>query len=112
MGKTSSPNKKPIEQYLFLKEKEINNFCQLNHIKKLSLFGSYSQNSYSRKSDIDFLVEFEKGIRVGLLDIARMERELSEVLNIKVDLRTVSELSRYFRKTVIKEAEVRYESGR
>ncbi|RJP68334.1 MAG: nucleotidyltransferase [Ignavibacteriales bacterium] len=90
----------------------INNYCKENHISKLSLFGSYLNNAYSRKSDIDLLVEFDKGAKIGLLDMSRIERELSELLNMKVDIRTPDELSRYFRDKVIKEAEVKYEAGR
>jgi len=91
---------------------DINRFCVANKITRLSLFGSYKKKRYTKDSDIDLLVEFEKGSKNGLLDIARMERELSEMLNLKVDLRTPEELSKYFRDAVIKEAEIKYESGR
>jgi uncharacterized protein len=89
--------------------KEINSFCKSNKIKKLSLFGSYLKNNYTVDSDIDLLVEFEEGAGYGLLDLARIERELSEILGKKVDLRTPNELSRYFRDSVVKEAKVKYE---
>ncbi|MBK7377960.1 MAG: nucleotidyltransferase family protein [Ignavibacteriales bacterium] len=88
---------------------ELNLFCKVNRIKKLSLFGSYAKNSYNEDSDIDLLVEFEEGTEYGFLDVARMERELSEIIGKKVDLRTPEELSRYFRDTVVKEAVVKYE---
>jgi predicted nucleotidyltransferase len=49
----------------------------------------------------------------GLLGIARMERELSEILGgRKVDLRTPEDLSRYFRQEVLARAEVQYAQGR
>ncbi len=88
---------------------EINTFCKSNKIKKLSLFGSYLRNNYSKDSDVDLLVEFEEDTGYGLLDLARMERELSEIIGKKVDLRTTNELSRYFRDTIVKEAKVEYE---
>jgi predicted nucleotidyltransferase len=87
---------------------EISKFCRANGVIKLSLFGSYKKNTYNKDSDIDLLVEFENGTRIGFLDIARMERELSEILKMKVDLRTPEELSKYFRNSVIKEAEPIY----
>jgi predicted nucleotidyltransferase len=90
--------------------KELKDFCKANNIKKLSLFGSYSKNSHRAESDLDLLVEFEENTGYGLLDIARMERELSVMIEIKVDLRTPEELSKYFRDTIVKEAKVKYEA--
>jgi predicted nucleotidyltransferase len=55
-------------------------------------------------SDLDLLVEFEPGARVTLLDMARMERELSDLIGFKVDLRTAEDLSRYFRQEVLEQA--------
>jgi predicted nucleotidyltransferase len=95
-----------LEKY----SKDLENFCKANKIKKLSLFGSYLKNNYNEKSDIDFLVEFESDSNHGLLDIAKMERELSEIMERKVDLRTPAELSKYFRDTIVKEAEIKYEA--
>ena len=91
-----------------INEKKIEEFCKVNGIKKLSLFGSYLKNTYNEESDVDLLVEFENDTEYGLLDVARMERELSEMIGKKVDLRTSEELSRYFRDTVVKEAVVKY----
>lgn len=88
---------------------ELKIFCKANKIKKLALFGSYLKNIYTEESDIDFLVELEADTEYGLLDVARMERELSEIIGKKVDLRTPEELSRYFRDSVVREAEVKYE---
>jgi len=84
----------------------------LNRIKKLSLFGSYLKNTQKEGSDIDLLVEFIDGTEYGFLDVARIERELSELLGKKVDLRTPEELSSYFRESVVKEASVKYETRR
>ena len=47
---------------------------------------------------MDVLVEFELGQVVGLIRMAGMELELSEIIGRKVDMRTPSDLSRYFRK--------------
>ena len=58
-------------------------------------------------SDVDVLVEFEPGVRVGLrfFDI---QEELSDLFGRKVDLNTPNFLSRYFRDQVLKEAEDLY----
>lgn len=83
-------------------------FCKANRIKKLSLFGSYSKNTFREESDVDLLVEFEDNAKPGYLELARMENELIALLGIEVDLRTANELSRYFRDQVVKEAIVQY----
>lgn len=45
--------------------------------------------------------------------MARLEREMSPFFGgRKVDLRTPEDLSRYFRDTVVEEAEVQYAEGR
>ena len=60
-------------------------------------------------SDIDLLVEFEPGQVPGLLALANMEIELSELLGgRRVDLRTAEDLSRDFREEVVRTAEVQY----
>jgi len=70
------------------------------------------RNDFNPKSDIDVLVEFEPERVPGLLGIARMERELSELFGArKVDLRTAEDLSRYFRDAVLKEADLQYAQG-
>jgi uncharacterized protein len=73
------------------------------------LFGSQSKGTARPDSDIDLLVEFEPAHAPGLLGIASMEIELSELMGgTKVDLRTAGDLSRYFRDAVVREAEVQY----
>jgi predicted nucleotidyltransferase len=56
---------------------------------------------------VDVLVEFEPGHIPGL-SFFRMEDELSEIIGRKVDLNTPHFLSRYFRDSVLAEAEVQY----
>jgi hypothetical protein len=87
----------------------IQEFCLKNRIQRLSLFGSVLRNDFRPDSDIDVLVEFAPGQTAGLLSLARMQRELSEILGGRaVDLRTPAELSRYFREDVVKSAETYY----
>ena len=86
----------------------IADFCRRNHIRELSFFGSVLRNDFRPDSDVDVLVEFEPGHVPGFIRLAGMERELSEILGRKADIRTPEELSRYFRDEVIAEAEVQY----
>ncbi len=87
----------------------IADFCIQNDIRWLALFGSVLRDDFGPGSDVDVLVEFDSGAAVGLLDMARMERELAALLGHPVDLRTPQDLSRYFRQDVLASAEVQYE---
>lgn len=83
-------------------------FCQKHHIRRLAFFGSVLRDDFRPDSDVDVLVEFEPECRVGLIRMAGMELELSQILGRRADLRTKEDLSRYFRDRVVAEAEVRY----
>lgn len=90
---------------------KIAEFCRKHHIRKLALFGSVLREDFGQDSDVDVLVEFEQGRTVGLLRMAGLELELSEILGRKVDLRTPAELSRYFRDEVMQSSEIQYVQG-
>jgi predicted nucleotidyltransferase len=92
-----------------LPTQQIETFCIRHHIRKLSLFGSILTSRFRSESDIDMLVEFEKGHVPGYFGLAGMEIELSAAIGRKVDLRTPAELSRYFREAVVASAIVQYE---
>lgn len=87
-------------------------FCQRHHIRRLSLFGSVLTEAFTADSDVDVLVEFEPGHTPGLLQMAGLEIELTDLLGRKVDLRTPAELSRYFRDEVIRSSELQYAEAR
>jgi hypothetical protein len=88
----------------------VTDFCRRHHIRRLALFGSVLRDDFRDDSDVDVLVQFEAGQVVGLIRLAGMERELSEILGRKTDLRTPADLSRYFREEVVCAAEVLYDS--
>jgi hypothetical protein len=72
------------------------------------------ESLYKRHTDHGFsivLVEFEPNQPIGLMAVARMERELPELVGRQVDLRTPQDLSRYFRDKVVSEAEVLYDKS-
>src|SRR5258707_1378178 len=86
-------------------------FCRRHRIRRLSLFGSVLRDHFRPDSDVDVLVEFEPGARVGLITLAGSELELTELLGRKVDLRTAGELSEAFRDEVLSSAELQYAQG-
>ena len=93
----------------YIPSEKLQGFCRKNHIKKLSLFGSALRDELTPESDIDLLVEFEEDHIPGLITLAGMEIELTEIIGRKVDMRTPLDLSRFFRDEVVSQAKVQYE---
>jgi predicted nucleotidyltransferase len=92
-------------------QEDLAEFCRGNNIAKLSLFGSVLREDFRPDSDVDVLVIFEEGHTPGFFGLARMEEELSKLLNgRKVDLRTPQDLSHYFREEVLSSAAVQYDA--
>jgi predicted nucleotidyltransferase len=83
-------------------------FCRKSGIRRLSLFGSTLRGEARADSDLDLLAEFDPDRIPSLLGLSRMEQELTQLLDRKVDLRTPEELSPYFRDEVMKTAEEQY----
>jgi predicted nucleotidyltransferase len=90
-------------------QKKIAEFCKKHHIARLSFFGSILRDDFSSDSDVDVLVEFEKGRTPGLAFFG-MQEDLSEIIGRKVDLNTAGFLSHYFRDQVVAEALLVYGS--
>lgn len=91
---------------------QLASLCKAHGLRSLAIFGSVLRDDFDSESDIDFLVEFEEGRVPGLLGIAAIEIEISKLLDgRKVDVRTIEDLSRYFRDEVLKDAEILYAQG-
>ena len=91
-------------------KERIADFCKRNQIRKFAFYGSVLRDDFGPESDIDVLVELEPNHTIGLLKMAQMEIDLSELMGgRKVDVRTPQDLSKYFRDRVIAEAVVQYE---
>ena len=89
-------------------------FCQSHGIRRLAVFGSALREDFGPESDVDVLVEFEPDRIPGLLGVAGMELELSDVFGRGVDLVTRAEAevedSRNYirRKSILASTEVVY----
>jgi hypothetical protein len=95
--------------HIEIPEAQIDELCRRQSIRKLALFGSVLTGRFSESSDIDVLVEFRPGARVGFFRLADIEAELSQLFGgRKIDLRTPMDLSRYFRDEVVRDALVVY----
>ena len=101
----------PVAGNIALPKDQIAEFCKKHHIRRLSIFGSALRDDFTTESDVDVLVEFDPLHIPGLIRLAGMEIELSEIIGRKMDLRTAQELSRYFRQEVVESAELQYAKG-
>lgn len=72
-----------------------------NGVTSMSLFGSTARGEDHQSSDIDLLVDFEPGR--SLIDLVRLERELSEAFNLDFDVLTPNSLHPRIRERVNRE---------
>ncbi len=72
-------------------------------IREIALFGSYVRSEQTENSDIDLLVEFEKG--ATLFDIINLENFLSGIFGRRVSVVSRNGLNKYIGPHILKEAE-------
>lgn len=76
--------------------------------KRIGIFGSFARSENKPGSDLDILVKFKKGIT--LLQLIKLENDLSEKLGIKVDLVTEGALTnKKLRKSIDKDLRIIFE---
>jgi predicted nucleotidyltransferase len=71
-------------------------------IKSIGVFGSVACNEARPDSDVDVLVEFNR--RIGLFEFAGVQRRLSELLGVRVDLTTPNGIKPRLRERILAEA--------
>ena len=82
--------------------------CKRYHVHELAIFGSAVRKDFTPGSDVDLLVEFEEDAQVGFVTLARLNRELSELLHRPVDLVPKGGLKPIIKEEVLAQAEVLY----
>lgn len=82
--------------------------CRRCGVKELSLFGSVVRGETRPESDVDMMVEFEPGVRIGLIKFESLVEELELLTGRKVDLVTKRGLKPWIRPHVLKDARVIY----
>ncbi|KKK82915.1 hypothetical protein LCGC14_2798620 [marine sediment metagenome] len=70
-------------------------------VKTIGVFGSHVRGEQKKRSDVDILVEFRGSM--GLIGFMGLEKYLSEILGIKVDLVTKGALKPYIGKRILEE---------
>lgn len=72
--------------------------------RKVSLFGSYARGEQRKGSDLDVVVDFQKP--KSLLELVRIESDVSREVGVDVDLLTFGSVSPYLSKAIQKDARV------
>ncbi len=104
--KKKADNKLNLERKLIkLKSMEkiipkIRRILKKNQIKKAGIFGSYARGEQKKKSDIDILVKYPKGLGFGF---AGIQIELEEKLGKKVHLVTYGALHPLLKERILNE---------
>jgi len=91
-----------------ISQAKIADFCRRNQVKSLALFGSVLRADFRPDSDVDLLVEFEHGAKIGFMALGRMQRELTALLERPVDLVPKDGLKPVIRQDVLASTEVIY----
>jgi len=71
------------------------------HVRKIGIFGSYSSDRQTEKSDLDLVVEFEQPI--GMMAFVHLRNGISDRLGIRVDLVTPDGLHPLIRDRIMHE---------
>lgn len=87
---------------------KIAEICRKYEVKELALFGSQVRGEATSKSDYDFLVEFHPEARVGLIHFGKLQLELEDLIETKVDLVSKDGLKNLIRQQVLDESEIVY----
>jgi len=96
-----------------MSRQEVQNII-VNYLKDFNpefvgLFGSFARGIYSHDSDIDILIRFHESY--SLLQLLKIENELSEKIGAKVDLVTEGALKNHrVKKSIYKDLQIIYEA--
>jgi uncharacterized protein len=82
--------------------------CRRYSVKELSLFGSAVRGEMRPESDVDVMVEFAPGARIGLIKFESLAEELEALAGRRVDLVTRRGLKPWVRPEALKDARVIY----
>ena len=91
-----------INRLLLEKRREIMEAADRCGARNVRVFGSAARGNSRPDSDLDVLVELDKGR--SLLDIVALKQDLEDMLGLKVDVVTEAALSPYIRDDVLREA--------
>jgi hypothetical protein len=90
--------------HLIEKLKDNESLLDQYSVKSISVFGSMAKGEAGPTSDVDLLIEFKPGAKIGLFEFIELKDTLSDLLGLSVDLVTPESLHPAMKTTIIKEA--------
>ena len=81
--------------------KKVRDVLREHGVVRASIFGSVDRGESTSDSDVDFLVEFERGRT--LLDLSGLRLDLQDLLGREVDVATPRSLHQKLRSTILAE---------
>ena len=93
---------------LELSVQDLEAICQRFDVAELGIFGSSVNGTFTPNSDVDILVKFREGARVGMVRFLTLRDELSKLLGRKVDLVSKPGLNPEIRAEVLANSRVLY----
>ena len=71
------------------------------HVDRIGVFGSYARGTQKKRSDIDFLVTFDK--EISMMELGGLYAFLQEIVGDRIDVVHKDDIRPEFRKNIIKE---------
>jgi predicted nucleotidyltransferase len=96
-----------LDVMLLIKSKDAQALLYEGGVEFAGVFGSHSRGEEKEGSDLDVLIQFKSEDK-SLLDLIRLENNLSDLLGKKVDLVTEEALSPLIRDSVFKNLKLVY----
>ena len=84
MAKKLQTSNVTLEEILLTLGEHVSSLKETHGVKSLAVFGSYARRQSTSRSDLDLLVEFDRV--PTMFEFVRLERHLSTILGVKVDL--------------------------
>ena len=100
--RTASRRQRPLAARLHRRRQQVQRIAASHGLTNVRVFGSVARGEDTAESDIDLLVDVEPG--VGLMGLARCQRELESLLAAPVDLVAAGDLKPGVAPSVLAEA--------
>ena len=82
----------------------LQNLAKKHDMSLMAIFGSYMRNEQKSESDLDLLVEFHHP--PSLVRFIIIEEEISDAINVKIDLVTLNSLNKNIKTQILAEMQV------
>ena len=89
----------PLGRRIAARRRDLRRVARAHGVGDLAVFGSVARGEESSDSDVDILVDLPPGM--GLVGLARLQRDLEDVLGVQVDLVPAGDLKPNVRDAVL-----------